>query len=308
MLFDKVHCCRGGVAIACGVTLVLGGYCTVAADKAAEKPSAKSQDKADQSKYIRIARDGKDRVVGLETAIVSFRPAKPSAADVRVDLVAAVHVADKSYYQELNKRFKDYDVVLYELVAPAGTRIPKGGRKDKGGNVISSVQIGMKNALELDYQLDEIDYTRKNFVHADLSPDEFLQSMRDHNEGFADIIARLIALGVAKEASGQDGNDMQLLFALFDKNRALALKRVVAEQFDDSDGAMAILDGPKGSTLIGQRNKRALDVLKKQIAAGKKKIAIFYGGGHMTDMEKHLRSEFSMKPDKTEWLRAWDMK
>ena len=160
-------------------------------------------------------------------------------------------------------------MVLYELVAPAGTRIPKGGRKDKGGNVISSVQIGMKNVLELDYQLDQIDYTRKNFVHADLSPDEFLQSMRDHNEGFADIIARLIALGVAKDASGQGGNDMQLLFALFDKNRALALKRIVAEQFDDSDGAMAILDGPKGSTLIGQRNKRALEVLKKQIAAGK---------------------------------------
>ncbi len=52
----------------------------------------------------------------------------------------------------------------------------------------------------------------------------------------------------------------------------------------------AVLEGPKGSTLIGERNKRALDVLKKQIASGKKKIAVFYGAGHMVDMEKRLRA------------------
>src|SRR6516225_2511015 len=233
MLFFKSLRRSSRAAIALGAALALSGYHAFAADKDAEKPAAKpdakAKDTTDQSKYIRIARNDKNRVIGLDTAIVSFRPTSPKAEDVRVDLVAAVHVADKGYYQELNKRFKDYDVVLYELVAPQGTRVPKGGRKDKGGNVVSSVQIGMKNVLELAYQLDQIDYTRKNFVHADLSPDEFLQSMRDHNEGFADIIARLVALGIAKEANGQGGNDMQLLFALFDKNRALALKRVVAE-------------------------------------------------------------------------------
>jgi hypothetical protein len=308
MFVHKTVFCSVGVAFALCGAVMLNGFYAAAVEKPAANSAEKDLNKAEKSKYLRIVRDRKDRVIGLETAVVSFRPSKPGAADMRVDLVAAVHVADKGYYQELNKRFKDYDVVLYELVAPQGTRVPKGGRKDKGGNVVSSVQIGMKNVLELDYQLDQIDYTRKNFVHADLSPDEFLQSMRDHNEGFADIIARLVALGIAKEANGQGGNDMQLLFALFDKNRALALKRVVAEQFEDMEGGMSVLEGPKGSTLIGERNKRALEVLKKQTAAGKKKIAIFYGGGHMSDMEKHLRADFSMMPEKTEWLRAWDMK
>ena len=221
--------------------------------------------------------------------------------------MAAVHVADKSYYQELNKRFAGYDVVLYELVAPKGTRIPKGGRKDKAGNVVSAIQLGMKNLLGLEFQLDQVDYTRSNFVHADLSPDEFAQSMRDRNEGFSDIFLRLMAYGIAKQAGGKDDDGMGLLMALFDKNRALALKRAMAEQFEDIDGAMAVLDGPNGSTLISQHNKRALEVLKKQIATGKRKIAIFYGGGHMSDMEKHLRADFGLKPDKTEWLRAWDM-
>jgi len=276
-----------------------------AAERGSDKPAAAAD--VSKAKYLRVARDDKDRVTGLETAIVSFRPVTPPGG-VQVDLVAAVHVADKRYYEELNKRFAGYDVVLYELVAPEGTRIPKGGRKDKGGNLVSAVQVGMKNVLELDYQLDDIDYTRKNFVHADLSPDEFLKSMHDHNEGFADIVARLVAMGIAKEASGKGDNDVNLLLALFDSNRAVALKRAVAEQFEDSEEALAILDGPSGSTLIGQRNKRALEVLKKQLAAGKKKVAIFYGGGHMQDMEKHLRAEFGLKPDKTEWLRAWEMK
>jgi hypothetical protein len=309
MFAENNSLCRRAIAILAGfaLSLVVQHVATVkAAEKGVVKPSADAT--AAKAKYMRTVRDAKNRVIGLDTAIVSFRPAAAQPGDVQVDLVAAVHVADKRYYQELNKRFAGYDVVLYELVAPEGTRIPKGGRKDKGGNGVSAVQVGMKNVLELEYQLDQIDYTRKNFVHADLSPEQFLQSMRDHKEGFADIVARLIALRIAKESGGQSGNEMNLLLALFDSNRALALKRAVAEQFEDSEGAMAILDGPNGSTLIGQRNKRALEVLKKQLGLGKKKIAIFYGGGHMLDMEKRLHADFGLTADKTEWLRAWDLK
>src|SRR5271157_2337855 len=96
--------------------------------------------------------------------------------------------------------------------------------------------------------------------------------------------------------------------AMFDKNRSLALKRVMADQFQEMEGMTAVFEGPKGSTLIADRNKRALEVLKKQITAGKKNIAIFYGAGHMADMEKHLRADFSLKPKATQWVQAWDMK
>ena len=229
--------------------------------------------------------------------------------DVQVDLVAAVHIADKSYYQELNKRFAAYDAVLYELVAPEGTRIPQGGRKDKrAGNVLSAVQLGMKDLLKLEFQLDQVDYTRKNLVHADLSPEQLLKSMRDRKEGVADIFTRLFAYALAKQAQGGDGGQVQLLMAMFDKDRSLALKRAMADQFQEMEGFTAALEGPKGSTLIADRNRRALEVLKKQIAAGKKKIAIFYGAAHMGDMEKHLRGDFSLQPKATQWLQAWDMK
>ena len=279
------------------------------AEPQAGKPAEKPPTPSDKSAYLRVVHDSQDRAVSLDTAIVTFSPATLRAAGVQVDLVAAVHIADKKYYQELNKRFAGYDAVLYELVAPEGTRIPQGGRKDKrAGNMLSALQLGMKDLLKLEFQLDQVDYTRKNFVHADLSPDQFFKSMKDRNEGFTDIFPRLLAYAMAKQAQGGDGGEMQLLMAMFDQNRTLALKRAMADQFQEMEGMMAVLDGPKGSTLIGERNKRALDVLKKQIAAGKKKIGIFYGAGHMPDMEKRLRTDFSLQPRETKWLQAWNMK
>jgi len=294
--------------LALGLAAILA-QTSQAAEKSVAESLARPAENAVKAEYLRVVHDARDRVVSLDTAIVSFVPNMAEADDLRVDLVAAVHIADKKYYQELNKRFADYDAVLYELVAPEGTRIPQGGRKEKGGgNMLSAVQLGMKDLLKLEFQLDQVDYTRKNLVHADLSPDQFVKSMHDRKESITEIFARLLAYGLVKQSQGGDGGEMQLLMALFDKDRSLALKRAMADQFQEMEGMTAVLEGPKGSTLIAARNRRALDVLKKQIAAGKKKIAIFYGAGHMADMEKHLRADFSFRPKATQWLQAWDMK
>lgn len=71
----------------------------------------------------------------LDTAVVTFK-AKDGAT---VDLIAAIHIGDSEYYEELNSRFKDYDVVLYELIAPEGTRLNRERvrrESNKKGNVI----------------------------------------------------------------------------------------------------------------------------------------------------------------------------
>ena len=99
-----------------------------------------------------------------------------------------------------------------------------------------------------------------------------------------------------------------LLMALFDKDRAMKLKRVVAEEFADMDVLMTAFNGPDGSTLITERNKAALAVLAKEIAAGKKKIAIFYGGGHMPDMEPRAIQDFHLKREGQQWLEAWNLR
>ena len=135
---------------------------------------------AQRTKYVRLERDKLDRPVALQTAVVQFAPDDDSG--VTVDLVGAVHVGDKPYYEALNKRFEKYDVVLYELVAPEGTRVPKGAKP--GGHPVAMLQNGMKDMLDLEHQLEHVDYTKKNMVHADMSPDDFSKSMNDRGESF----------------------------------------------------------------------------------------------------------------------------
>ena len=50
--------------------------------------------------------------------------------------------------------------------------------------------------------------------------------------------------------------------------------------------------------------------VQRELAAGKKKIGIFYGAGHHPDMESRLIKDFDLHPEKSsiQWLTAWDMK
>src|SRR5579863_9144465 len=79
---------------------------------------------AQEPKFIRL-KEEKDKTTALEVAITRYTN---NSKTVTVDLVGVVHIADRGYYQQLNKRFPKYDVVLYELVAQPGTRVPASGK------------------------------------------------------------------------------------------------------------------------------------------------------------------------------------
>jgi hypothetical protein len=273
----------------------------------AKEPAA-SADKTQPTKFLRVERDADEKPLTLQTAVVHYEAAEAGATDSTVDLIGAVHIGEPSYYDDLNKLFEKYDVVLYELVAPAGTRIAKGAKP--GNHPIAMLQSGMKDMLALEHQLEHIDYTKENLVHADMSPDDFEKSMSDRGESMWTMMLRMMGEGMARQATAQASGksvDAEILLALFDKNRALALKRIMAEQFDDMGGMSAVLDGPQGSTIITERNKVALKQVAKEIDAGKKRIAVFYGAGHLPDMERHLLADFKLKRGEEKWLTAWHL-
>jgi hypothetical protein len=274
---------------------------------AAEPTSARPKTDKEPSQFLRLSRDRANAPLALETAIIHCAPLNGGAQAATVDLVAAIHVADSNYYEKLNREFSGYDAVLYELVAPENANVPRKG-DPTGNNPISLLQNGMKDVLELEFQLKGIDYTRKNMVHADMSPDQFSKSMQDRGESIMTILARMMGYALAQQSKGNEASGVEWLAALFDKDRASALKRLLAEQFVNSEDMMSMMDGPKGSTLISGRNKVALDVLRKEIAAGKKKMAIFYGAGHMPDFLKRLKDDFGLAPVSTRWIVAWDLK
>jgi hypothetical protein len=263
--------------------------------------------------WVRLNHDDEGELQGMQTAIVRYVGAGPKTAGaagaVQVDLVGAVHIADVAYYRELNDRFKEYDALLYELVAPEGTVVQR-GRGTSNAHPVGAMQNGIKALLELDHQLEEIDYTKSNFVHADMSPDQFVQSMKDRNESFLQMYFRLLGQAMAHqsemEAKGQS-LDFDLLSALFATDRPRRLKIALAKQLAEMESLMVSLGGEEGSVLISERNKIALKVLKQQLAAGKERVGIFYGAGHLNDMDERIRKEFGLQPTEITWVTAWNL-
>jgi hypothetical protein len=272
------------------------------------KPVGKPQAPAD-SIFLRVVRDEHKVPQSLETSVVRYVGKEGKYAGVTVDLVGAVHIGEKSYYEALNKRFATYDVLLYELVAEKGTKIPKGGGKRRSYHPLGLMQEGMTEVLGLVHQLRHVDYTKKNFVHADMTPDEFDKRMDERGESWMSMMFKMMGQNLAMQAQRTDENpEMEMLLAFFDPNKELKLKRALAKQFENMEQMMEMFEGKDGSTIITERNKAALKVLEAQLKAGKRNVGIFYGAGHLPDMDERLRKEFGLERKPPEWLTAWEMR
>jgi hypothetical protein len=260
-----------------------------------------------QGSFIRITCDANGQPESFDTAIAQYAAERGPFVGAKVDLVAAIHVGEKGYYQQLNAIFTKYDAVLYELIAPEGTRIPRNNHLDTRNQPIMMLQSGVQSMLGLAHQLESIDYTKANFVHADMSPNEFAKSMKDHNESFMQLLFRIMGDAMGTQAQSPRYSDADLLAAMFASDRALRLKRLMAKQFGDIQLLTKPLEGEAGSTIITERNKKALQVLARELRAGKKRIAVFYGAGHLPDMEMRLLHDFKMRRTGTSWLQAWQL-
>jgi hypothetical protein len=258
--------------------------------------------------FIRVTvPEGKKTAVSYDTAIAKFADEKNN---VQVDLIGAIHVGDKAYYAELNEIFKRYDVVLYELVAEENAKptVKDGDAQDR--SVLAALQSGMGSALALEHQLNHVNYEAKNFVHADLSPVEFVQRVSERGD-LTQMFYRAMVLSAKKSGADAQKDELKmqgrLLGSFFAADPALSLKRVIAEEMTKQIEDAAWLIGGDGSAIITDRNEAALKVLRQEIKNGKKKIAIFYGAAHLPEFAKSLEKDFQMKPTGTDWVIAWDL-
>ncbi len=277
---------------------------------AAPEATASKLEKGVGAEWVRVKKGPEGQPLAMQVAVVRYR-STPEAGKpgVEVDLVGAVHVGDADYYSKLNQLFESYDALLYELVAPEGTVIEP-GTKASNRHALGALQNGMKNMLELEHQLEQVDYTKKNFVHADMSPEEFFDSMDSRGESFIQMYFRMVGQSIAHQSTMQAEGatpDIDLMRVLFAKDRARQLKIAMAGQLAEMESLLTAFGGENGSTLITERNKAALKVLRQQIDAGKKKLGVFYGAGHLADMHERLLSEFDMQPVEVTWLDAWSL-
>jgi hypothetical protein len=264
---------------------------------------------AEAPQFIRVE-DG-EAATQLQTALVRYRK-----GEATVDLVGAVHIADKKYYDDLNTRFTGYDAVLFEGIgspppppaadavvpepppeeaAPAVAKKP--GKLD---GLHGAYQAGA-DWLGLSYQMKEIDYRKANFVHADLSAEEFAALQAERKES---LLGFVVKAGLQQQAKpAKEPSTLKLLTSLVrrDKN---GLKRELVHTLGAGDDQIAAIAGD--SVIITDRNVKCLEVLDREVQAGKKKLGIFYGAAHFPDMEKRLL-EAGWEKTGSEWLTAWEI-
>ena len=72
------------------------------------------------------------------------------------------------------------------------------GRKQSS---VSFLQRFMKTQLDLAYQLDEVDYGPKNFVHADMTDKQFAKRQNARGEGMFQLMMRMMKEDMARQSA-----------------------------------------------------------------------------------------------------------
>ena len=265
---------------------------------------------------MRITSDAASKAQHLEVPLLRYTKGSQFKDQIVVDFVGAVHLGEKQYYGDLNKRFTSYDAVLFELVSD-GTNLPEMGGQGED-SILGTVQRAFSNLLGLSFQLDEVNYRARNFIHADLSPEELRDAMSARGESLPQLLMKIIKLSTdpelkkALEAKGyKDGvldgvNPLLILLRGPTQEDRVKIRRFMAQGLVGSDAVMKVLEGEKGFSLITDRNSEVMAVLNKETALGKRKLAIFYGVGHLPDLHQRL-TEQGYRLAKVEWLNAWNM-
>ena len=246
----------------------------------------------------------------LETADVAYR----NAEGVTVYLVSAVHVGEREYFEGLNESFKLRDAVLYEMVKPKDVPAPLPGEKPETQSMISQAQRLMKDVLGLEFQLDVVDYSPANFLHADLDAETFQKMQAERGESFTSMFLQAMMKAMTQppadngDAPAHDMEkmleDMVKTFTRPDMERQLKLR--LARQLVDMENQPFGPNALEGTVLLTERNKAAVVALDRALLDGKKDIAIFYGAAHMPDLAERLQQRGFTRVA-TQWRMAWNL-
>ncbi len=268
----------------------------------------------------------------LQVALRRFAPERGRGPEIW--LAGVMHIGEPAYYQALQGELSHRTVVLYEGVN-AGTHKRRAGNatanletkepdikaSSKNGTGYS-VQSKLASSLGLVFQLEAIDYHRTNFLNSDLSIAE---------------LQKIIADGESNSTGKQSGSSesFEQLLRVMDGNSFIgSLVRLGLEFIASSTELQALtkltlietIGGLKGDlsdmrslppemkklvkVLIEARNERVVSDLKLQLKGLKRRgdsIAIFYGAGHMDNMEKLLAKELHYYPVDELWLNAFSV-
>ena len=263
---------------------------------------------AEPQPYMRVAKPDTN-TISLQIALRRLVPANGRGPDVWLSGVS--HLGESNYFARLQKHLETLPVVLYEGV---GGKSKKQMRFDPEEE--TSIQHTMASALGLVFQLSAMDYDRPQFRNSDLTVAQ---------------LQRLLTGGAGAGQGGGGGREFQQLMGVMDGSSVLGTlmhvglkfiganpklramtKVMMIEMLGQLSGDMVQMKGMPPEiqrlleVIIQERNKVVLDELRKEMRALRpaRAISIFYGAGHMADLEKRLRGELGYRPRSEIWLTA----
>jgi hypothetical protein len=271
------------------------------------------------AEYVRASKS-ESNVLELQIAARRFVPARGKGPTVW--LTGVSHIGSSNYFAELQRHLNAQTLVLFEGVGEHSQDFKNKKASDAVGNTNATANAGsvglqssLATSLGLVFQLDTIDYDRPNFRHSDLSIREIRDLLAEpRGSGGGDAAEDFDNLLSMMEGDSFMNIVMQFglgILASSPKLQAMSkvtLIEVITEMGGDPSRLGAISPELKQllEVLIAKRNQRVIDDLKialKEVGT-KGSVSIFYGTGHMPEMEVRLRKELHYQPAEDAWFSA----
>ena len=310
----------------------------------ATRPKGAAYDpKAPPAPYLRIAYPDDD-TVELQIASRRFTPARGKGPVVW--LVGASHIGESNYYASLQQQLDSQTLVLYEGVGEHSRRTrppkakpspppspPRQTTRAAATNASGddySLQDSMAKALGLVFQMQAINYDRTNFFNSDLSIAEIQALMQpggargsaprstgksaaaddDSNTSFQYLLKAMdgtsslgvILKGVMQLIGGSPKMQAMTKLALIE---TLGVLRADPSRMKGIPPDMQKLL----EVLIRERNKAVIEDLGRELKRARPgaSIAVFYGAGHLPDLEMRFRKDLKLRPVEDVWLPAFSV-
>jgi hypothetical protein len=319
----------------------LAGHGAVAETTATNRTLGAVQARYAVEPYMRVT-NGTTGAVELQVAVRKLVPT--NGVGPVIWLTGASHIGETNYYALLQKHLDAQALVLFEgihagrkgdatnqatLPKPT-TSSPPAPKKEPAAAPEPAAKAGERTSLQKDlaeslglvFQLEAINYARANFRNSDLSVQELRELMdkddeppapdspkeKRKNEGFETLLK-------AMEGNSLFGTLLKAGFKLIGGNPKLQAmtKLALIEALGGIRGDLSRMKSlPEDmqrlmEVLIQTRNNAVLKDLRAELkrSVPPQSISVFYGAGHMDDLERRVRREFGYRAESDLWLPAF---
>ena len=181
------------------------------------------------------------------------------------------------------------------------------------------MQSSLAASLGLVFQLEAIDYGRTNFRNSDLSVEQLRGLIARQPPGAGEAGAGQSFESLLQILEGGSLLDVVLEVGMrflganpkLQAMSKLALIETIAQMKGDPSQLRGLPSQMKQllAVLIEKRNQKVVDDLKAELREMSRdsSIAVFYGTGHMPDLEMRLRKQLKYKPAEQQWLTAFSV-